>query len=165
MKRTAIFPGSFDPFTVGHASIVERGLPLFDEIVIGVGINENKKTCYSLARRLDNIREIYKNERRVRVESYEDLTIDFARRVNAQFILRGLRSVRDFEYERDVANMNKYLAGIETVIFFTEPNLTSVSSSVVRELIHFGKDVSHFLPQGNKTAGPDSAGSDDSALK
>ncbi len=147
MKKIAIFPGSFDPFTIGHASIVERGLPLFDEIVIGVGLNESKRALYAPAERVAAIRRLYAGEPRVRVESYDDLTIDFAHRVGAKFILRGLRSVKDFEYERDIANMNHRLSGIETVLLFTEPHYSSVSSSVVRELIAFGKDVSDFLPK------------------
>ena len=147
MKIVAIFPGSFDPFTIGHASIVERGLPLFDEIVIGVGLNESKRALYAPAERVATISRLYADEPRVRVESYDDLTIDFAHRVGAKFILRGLRSVKDFEYERDIANMNHRLSGIETVLLFTEPHYSSVSSSVVRELIAFGKDVSDFLPK------------------
>lgn len=147
MKKVAIFPGSFDPFTIGHASIVERGLPLFDEIVIGVGLNESKRALYAPAERVAAISRLYADEPRVRVESYDDLTIDFAQRVGAKFILRGLRSVKDFEYERDIANMNHRLSGIETVLLFTEPHYSSVSSSVVRELIAFGKDVSDFLPK------------------
>lgn len=150
MKKTAIFPGSFDPFTVGHASIVERGLPMFDEIVIGVGINESKRTLYTPEERVAHIRAYYEDEPRVRVVSYNDLTIDLARREGAQFILRGLRSVKDFEYERDIANMNHRLAGVETVLLFTEPQFSSVSSSVVRELIAFGKDVTDFLPHKKK---------------
>ncbi len=146
MKRTAIFPGSFDPFTVGHASIVERGLPMFDEIVIGVGINENKRALYTPEERVRAISELYADDPRVRVVAYDDLTIDLARREQAGFILRGLRSVKDFEYERDIANMNYRLAGIETVLLFTEPHYSSISSSVVRELIAFGKDVTDFLP-------------------
>lgn len=144
--KTAIFPGSFDPFTIGHASIVERGLPLFDQIVIGVGINESKRSLYSIEERVEAIRALYAGEPRIRVVSYDDLTIDLARREGAQFILRGLRSVKDFEYERDIANMNERLAGIETVLLFTEPQYASISSSVVRELIAFGKDVTDFLP-------------------
>lgn len=144
--KTAIFPGSFDPFTIGHASIVERGLPLFDQIVIGVGINESKRSLYSIGERVEAIRALYAGESRIRVVSYDDLTIDLARREGAQFILRGLRSVKDFEYERDIANMNERLAGIETVLLFTEPQYASISSSVVRELIAFGKDVTDFLP-------------------
>ena len=147
MKKVAIFPGSFDPFTIGHASIVERGLPLFDEIVIGVGLNESKRALYTPSERVAAISCLYADEPRVRVESYDDLTIDFAHRVGAKFILRGLRSVKDFEYERDIANMNHRLSGIETVLLFTEPHYSSVSSSVVRELIAFGKDVSDFLPK------------------
>lgn len=147
MKKVAIFPGSFDPFTIGHASIVERGLPLFDEIVIGVGLNESKRALYTPSERVAAISQLYADEPRVRVESYDDLTIDFAHRVGAKFILRGLRSVKDFEYERDIANMNHRLSGIETVLLFTEPHYSSVSSSVVRELIAFGKDVSDFLPK------------------
>lgn len=146
MKRIAIFPGSFDPFTIGHASIVERGLPLFDEIVIGVGINENKRALYSPEQRVENIKKLYADEPRIRVVAYSDLTIDLAHREGAHFILRGLRSVKDFEYERDIANMNQRLGGVETVLLFTDPNYSSISSSVVRELIAFGKDVKDFLP-------------------
>ncbi len=147
MKKTAIFPGSFDPFTVGHASIVERGLPLFDEIVIGVGVNENKRPLFTPEERVRSIAELYADEPRIRVVAYDDLTIDLARREQAGFILRGLRSVKDFEYERDIANMNFRLAGVETILLFTEPHYSSISSSVVRELIAFGKDVADFLPR------------------
>lgn len=149
-KKIAIFPGSFDPFTVGHASIVERGLPLFDEIVIGVGINENKRPLYPPEERVRHIAELYADEPRVRVVAYDDLTIDLAHRCHAHFILRGLRSVKDFEYERDIANMNARLAGVETVLLITEPHYSAISSSVVRELIAFGKDVTAFLPQRRK---------------
>lgn len=145
--KTAIFPGSFDPFTIGHASIVERGLPIFDRIVIGVGINENKRSLYTPEERVAAISELYADEPRIHVVAYNDLTIDLARREGAKFILRGLRSVKDFEYERDIACMNQRLAGIETVLLFTEPHYSSISSSVVRELIAFKKDVSDFLPK------------------
>ncbi len=145
--KTAIFPGTFDPFTVGHASIVERGLPLFDRIVIGVGINDNKRTLYTNEERVRNIQEIYANEPRVKVVAYDDLTVDLAKREEASFILRGIRSVKDFEYERDIAAMNERLSGVETVLLFTEPQYQSISSSVVRELLRFGKDVTEFLPK------------------
>ena len=145
--KTAIFPGTFDPFTVGHASIVERGLPLFDRIVIGVGVNDNKRTLYTNEERVRNIQEIYANEPRVRVVAYDDLTVDLAKREGASFILRGIRSVKDFEYERDIAAMNERLSGVETVLLFTEPQYMSISSSVVRELLRFGKDVTEFLPK------------------
>lgn len=147
MKKIAIFPGSFDPFTIGHASIVERGLPLFDEIVIGVGFNASKRSLLSPEERVEAIRNLYANEPRIRVVAYNDLTIDLARREGANYILRGLRSVKDFEYERDIANINHRLAGVETVLLFTEPQFSDISSSVVRELIAFGKDVTDFLPK------------------
>lgn len=143
---TAIFPGSFDPFTIGHASIVSRCLPMFDRIVIGVGVNENKRSLYTPEQRVENIRRVYADEPRVKVVSYSDLTIDLVRREGAQFIVRGLRSVKDFEYERDIAAMNKRLSGVETVLLFTEAQYSAISSSVVRELIAYGKDVSDFLP-------------------
>ncbi|MGN1354887.1 MAG: pantetheine-phosphate adenylyltransferase [Alloprevotella sp.] len=146
MKKIAIFPGSFDPFTVGHASIVERGLPLFDEIVIGVGVNESKRAHRTPAQRVEAIGRLYADNPKVRVVAYDDLTIDLARREGAKYILRGLRSVKDFEYERDIANMNDRLAGVETILLFTKPEFSSISSSVVRELMDFGKDVSDFLP-------------------
>lgn len=149
MKR-AIFPGTFDPFTIGHYSVVRRALTFMDEIIIGIGINENKRTWFSTEERMEMISELYKNEPRVRVEAYSDLTIDLAKRTEANFIVRGIRTVKDFEYEETIADINRKLAGIETVFLFTEPELTSVSSSVVRELLSFGKDVSCFLPDGMK---------------
>ena len=145
--KTAIFPGSFDPFTIGHAAIVERGLSLFDRIVIGVGKNESKRSLYSAEERVKAISELYADNPHVEVVGYDDLTIDLARREGAQFILRGLRSVKDFEYERDIAAMNHRLGGVETVLLFTESQYAHISSSVVRELIAYGKDVSDFLPQ------------------
>ena len=144
--KIAIFPGSFDPFTVGHASIVDRGLPMFDRIVIGVGVNDKKRSFYTPEQRVEAIQKVYACEPRIKVVSYSDLTIDLARREGATFILRGLRSVKDFEYERDIAAMNKRLAGVETVMLFTEAQYSDISSSVVRELIAYGKDVSAFLP-------------------
>ncbi|MBP3679508.1 MAG: pantetheine-phosphate adenylyltransferase [Bacteroidaceae bacterium] len=147
MKR-AIFPGTFDPFTIGHHSIVKRALTFMDEIVIGIGINEGKKNCISTEKRLEMIRKLYADEPRVKVEAYSDLTIDFAKRQDASFIVRGIRTVRDFEYEEGIADVNRKLSGIETIFLFTEPELTSVSSTIVRELLHYGKDVSAFLPEG-----------------
>ena len=144
--KTAIFPGTFDPFTVGHASSVERGLPLFDRIVIGVGVNDNKRTLYTNEERVRNIQEIYANEPRIKVVAYDDLTVDLAKREEATFILRGIRSVKDFEYERDIADINLRLGGMDTVLLISEPEYASVSSSVVRELMKYGKDVSALLP-------------------
>mgnify|MGYP000315910983 FL=1 len=147
MKR-AIFPGTFDPFTVGHFSVVKRALTFMDELVIGIGINEGKRTWFPIEKRVEMVRRLYENEPRVRVEAYEDLTIDFAQRMEAQFIVRGIRTVKDFEYEETIADINRQLSGIETILLFTEPELTSVSSSTVRELLSFGKDISHFIPEG-----------------
>lgn len=147
MKR-AIFPGTFDPFTIGHFSVVKRALTFMDELVIGIGINEGKRTWFPTEKRVEMVRRLYKNEPRVRVEAYEDLTIDFAQRMEAQFIVRGIRTVKDFEYEETIADINRQLSGIETILLFTEPELTSVSSSTVRELLSFGKDISHFIPEG-----------------
>ena len=136
--KTAIFPGSFDPFTIGHAAIVERGLSLFDRLVIGVGKNESQRTLYSADASIKAISELYADNPQVKVVGYADLTFDLARREGAQFILRGIRSVKDFEYARGIANINARLAGIETVLLITDPQHASISSSVVRELIAFG---------------------------
>lgn len=144
--KTAVFPGTFDPFTVGHASIVTRALPMFDRIVVGVGVNAGKHPLFPPEERVRRIHELYADDDRVSVESYSDLTVDFARRMGAQFILRGIRSVKDFEYERDVAAMNRRLGGVETVMLFCEEQYACISSSVVRELISYGKDVTDFLP-------------------
>lgn len=145
MKR-AIFPGSFDPFTIGHYSVVKRGLALFDEIVIGIGVNQAKKNLFPLDKRIDIIRQAFKDEPRVKVKAYTSLTIDFAREEDAAFILRGLRSVSDFEYEHTVADANRKLSGVETIILFTEAQYSFISSTVVRDLIAYGKDISAFLP-------------------
>ncbi|MBQ8702223.1 MAG: pantetheine-phosphate adenylyltransferase [Prevotella sp.] len=144
--RTGIFVGSFDPYTIGHHSIVERALPLFDKIVIGVGVNERKQYIQSAEERLQAIRTIYRDEPRVEVKTYSDLTIDFAHRENAGYIIKGVRSVKDFEYEREQADINRRIGGIDTVLLYAEPKYESISSSLVRELIHFGKDVKDFLP-------------------
>ena len=145
--RIAIFPGSFDPFTIGHASIVRRGLEMFDKIVIGVGYNTNKRSCLTPEERVAAIEKVYASEARVKVVAYDDLTADLARREQARFVLRGIRSVKDFEYERDIAGINHRLSGVETVLLFTEPHYADISSTIVRELLAFGKDVSEFLPQ------------------
>ena len=145
--RTGIFVGSFDPYTIGHDSIVRRALPLFDKIVIGVGFNERKKYMQTTETRVANIMQIYAGEGKIEVKQYNDLTVDFARREGAEFIIKGVRSVKDFEYEREQADINRQLTGIETVLFFAEAGMESISSSVVRELTHFGKDVRKFIPQ------------------
>lgn len=147
MKR-AIFPGSFDPFTLGHYSIVKRTLAFMDEVIVGIGINEDKRCLMSVEKRVESIRKLYVDEPRVKVLAYSGLTVDFAHEQGAGVIIRGIRTVKDFEYEESIADINRKLSGIETVFLFTEPDLASVSSSVVRELLHYGKDVSVFLPEG-----------------
>ena len=149
MKR-AIFPGTFDPFTIGHFSIVQRGLSFFDEIIIGIGLNQTKKTLFTVEKRLDMIQQAFKNEPRIRCASYNSLTVDFALSVEADFVLRGLRSVGDFEYERTIADANRNLTGVETVILFTESRYSYISSTVARDLISYGKDISLFLPPNVK---------------
>lgn len=145
MKR-AIFPGSFDPFTIGHYSIVQRGLQLFDEIIIGIGVNQNKKSLFSTDQRQKMIRQAFADEPRVKVQVYNCLTVDFAQQVDAGYILRGLRTVADFEYERSIADANNKLAGIETVILFTEAQYAFISSTTVRDLIAYGKSIQAMLP-------------------
>ena len=147
MKR-AIFPGTFAPFTRGHHSIVKRTLTFMDEVIVGIGINEGKHCLIPVEKRVEMIRQLYADEPRVKVMAYSGLTVDFAKEQEAGFIVRGIRSVKDFEYEEGIADINKKLSGIETIFLFTEPELSSVSSSVVRELLHYGKDVSMFLPEG-----------------
>lgn len=147
MKRIALLPGTFDPFTVGHLSLVKRGLTFMDEIVIAIGINESKRSYFSVDQRLTMIRDLFKDEPRIRTTSYDCLTVDFALQNNAEFILRGIRTVNDFEYEKTIADMNRTLTGVETLILFTEPEYTHISSTVVRELLRYGKDVSQFVPK------------------
>lgn len=146
--RTAIFVGTFNPFTIGHHSIVRRALPLFDKLVIGLGVNTAKAGCSEaeVAERMAHISRLYADDHRVEVASYADLTVDFARRQGAQFIVKGVRSVKDFEYEREQADINRRLSGLETILLLAEPGMESVSSSLVRELQRFGRDVTEFLP-------------------
>ena len=144
---TAIFTGSFDPFTIGHYDIVSRALPLFSRIVIGVRVNERKQYMQSAEQRCATIASIYADEPKIEVKSYSDLTVDFARREGAIYIIKGVRSVKDFEYEREQADINRQLSGIDTILLYSDPRYSSISSSMVRELIHFGQDVSRYLPQ------------------
>ena len=143
-----LFVGSFDPFTIGHASIVRRALPLFDHIIIGVGVNERKKYMLDAEERVGRIKRLYADEPKIEVKAYSDLTIDFARREQATYIIKGVRSVKDFEYEREQADVNRLLSGVETICLYAEPQLSSISSTMVRELQHFGRDISEFLPKG-----------------
>jgi pantetheine-phosphate adenylyltransferase len=148
--KTGLFTGSFDPFTIGHQSIVARVLPLFDKLVIGVGVNERKKYMYSAEVRVKAIAELYADNPKVEVRAFNDLAVDFAHREGAWFFVKGVRSVKDFEYEREQADINRAMGGIETLLVFAEPQHASVSSSLVRELIHFGKNAEMFLPKKAK---------------
>ena len=143
-----LFPGSFDPFTKGHANLVERALQLFGHVIIGIGFNEQKPGWIPVEERVEALRNLYAHEPRVTVDSYSGLTVDFARQCGAAAILRGIRSVKDYEYEMQMADVNRQLTGIDTILLFADPQLSSVSSSVVRELVHFGKDIRPFLPEG-----------------
>lgn len=143
-----LFPGSFDPFTLGHADLVKRALRLFDQVVVAVGVNELKPGWIPVAQRVEALKDFYKEEPCVHVDQYTGLTIDFATSIGATAILRGLRSVKDYEYELQMADVNRQLSGIETVILFADPELAAISSSVVRELAAFGHDIGAFLPKG-----------------
>ncbi len=152
--RTGIFVGSFDPFTLGHFSIVRRALPLFDKLVIGVGVNERKSYMLTTEQRIETIKRLFADEPTVEVKSYNGLTVDFAHSVGAQFIVKGVRSMKDFEYEREQADINRQIGDVETVLLFSEPQLAHISSSMVQELIHFGKDPAPFLPDTSQLPTP-----------
>ncbi|MBQ3189197.1 MAG: pantetheine-phosphate adenylyltransferase [Bacteroidaceae bacterium] len=145
-KRVALFAGSFDPFTMGHHRIVQRALNMFDTVVVAVGHNMGKDTMFPTEKRVADIRALYKDDNRVQVLAYSGLTVDFAKSVGAACLLRGVRSVKDFEYERDLADINLRLSGMETLFLVSEPQYAAISSSVVRELLAYGKDVSAFMP-------------------
>lgn len=146
IERIAFFAGTFDPFTVGHQSVVERGLGIFDRIVIGIGVNAAKTATEDVQERVDNILDIFGDDPRIEVEPYSDLTWEAARRLGCTHLLRGARTVSDFEYERTLADANRNLSGLETVILFTLPEHSFVSSSLVRDLQSHGADASEFLP-------------------
>ncbi|MBQ5750150.1 MAG: pantetheine-phosphate adenylyltransferase [Bacteroidaceae bacterium] len=149
-KRVAIFPGTFDPFTRGHYSVVSRALSMFDEVVIAIGVNALKRPMFTVEERTAMLESLFANEPRVKVMSYSGLTVDVARECGAQFMLRGVRSVIDFEYERSIADVNREISGLETVMLFTEPMYAHISSSVVRELLSYDRDVSSFVPEQMK---------------
>jgi pantetheine-phosphate adenylyltransferase len=147
MKKTAVFPGSFDPFTVGHEGIVLRALSLFDEIVIAVGANALKQSYYSLETRKEMISTVFKKEPRIRIDHYEGLTVDYCKKHGASYILRGLRTAADFEFERAIAQVNKAMApDIESVFLLTVPEHASINSTIVRDIIRSGGDASQFVP-------------------
>ena len=142
----AIFPGSFDPFTIGHYSVVMRALSFVDRVIVSIGVNEAKKTLFSVEKREEIVRKVFKDEPRVSVKSYYCLTVYFAKQIGATIILRGSRSIQDFEYERTIADANRHISGIDTVLLFTEPQHSFISSTVVRDVLKYGKDITCFLP-------------------
>jgi len=147
MKKIAVFPGSFDPFTIGHEAIVRRALNLFDEIIIAVGANALKKSYYSLETRKAMISTIFRDEPRIKVDHYEGLTVDYCRKHGAKYILRGLRTAADFEFERAIAQVNRAMAyDIESVFLLTVPEHTPINSTIVRDIIRSGGDASKFVP-------------------
>jgi len=147
-KRVAIFPGSFDPFTRGHESIVRRTLPLFDKFVIAIGVNADKQSFMTMEQRQAFIESVFSDDERVQVIAYSNMTVEAAREVGAQFIVRGVRLIQDFENEKHLAEVNRDLTGIETILLYTLPEYSHISSSIVRELARYGQDVSAYLPAG-----------------
>ena len=148
MKRIAIFPGSFDPITLGHQSIVMRALPLFDKIIIAVGDNTEKHCKYTLQQRMQWIAKTFENVPNIEVDSYNELTVDYCKRKNAKYIIRGLRNAIDFQYEQNIAQINSELdSEVETVFLLTELRYSTINSSMVREILKFGGDVKKYLPE------------------
>ena len=158
--KVGIFTGTFDPFTIGHQNIAERALPMFDKLVIAVAMSKLKHATEEISQRVESIKKVFPQEctelideqdaskgYRMEVVAYDDLTIDLAHRVGAQFLVRGVRSVKDFEYEREQADINKQLGGVETILLFSDPRYSSISSTLVRELRFFGRNVDEFLPK------------------
>jgi pantetheine-phosphate adenylyltransferase len=154
MKKIAVFPGSFDPITVGHVEIVRRALPLFDEIVVAIGVNAQKQTLYSLEQRLDWLREVFALEQKVRVDYFENLTAHYCMRIGAKFLIRGLRNASDFDYEKTISQLNDIVGqGVDTLFLISRPNFSHISSTIVREIIRGGGDVGPFLPPEVKIPG------------
>lgn len=146
-KNIAVFPGSFDPFTLGHLSIIERALPIFDKIIVSIGLNNEKDSFFSLEKRQNWIKDIFANESKIEVDAFQSLTVDYCIHKGANFLLRGLRTSSDFEYERQIGQINRVLnKHIETVYFLTLPEHTHISSTIVREIIKYKSDVSQFVP-------------------
>jgi len=149
MSKIAVFPGSFDPITIGHFDLVKRAIPIFDKIIVAVGLNSQKKYLFPLEQRLNWIEEAFADEPKVTVDSFENLTAHYCNKVGAKYLLRGLRNASDFDYEKTISQMNNIVGdGIETIFLISQPNYSHISSTIVREIIKHGGDVSPFLPKG-----------------
>ncbi len=148
MKKKAVFPGSFDPITIGHQDIVERAIPLFDEIIVALGNNAQKNYMFDLAQRKKWVEESFKHQPKVRVDIYQGLTVEYCKKIQARYLLRGVRNIQDFEFERNIAQMNKRLNDeIETILLYTLPEHSAISSTIVRDIYRNGGDVLQFLPK------------------
>ena len=147
-KKTAIFPGSFDPFTIGHESVITRAMPLFDEIIVAIGTNSTKNAYFSIEQRMKMIRDVFSDTNKIKIESYQGLTVEYCRKKRARYLLRGLRTSSDFEYERAIAQTNKAMyPELESVFLLTLPEHTHINSAIVREIIRLGGDASQFIPR------------------
>jgi pantetheine-phosphate adenylyltransferase len=146
--RICVFPGTFDPITLGHKDIIDRALDMFDQLIIAIGVNSSKVPMFALEQRLQWIKDIYPNEPRIKADSYKGLTVDYCKKVNARYILRGIRYVSDFEYEKAIADVNRSMdSNIETIFLTCTPQYTSIASTLVRDIIRNEGDVSQFLPE------------------
>ena len=147
-KKTAIFPGSFDPFTIGHESVITRAMPLFDEIIVAIGTNTTKNAYFSIEQRMKMIRDVFSDTNKIKIESYQGLTVEYCMKKQARYLLRGLRTSSDFEYERAIAQTNKAMyPELESVFLLTLPEHTHINSAIVREIIRLGGDASQFIPK------------------
>ena len=145
-RKIAVFAGSFDPFTNGHKAVLDMALPLFDEVIVAIGHNAEKQGFMTVEQRIEYVKTLYRSNPQVRVAGYTSLTVDFCKQQGAQYLIRGLRNASDFQYEQPIAQTNKEIAGIETVFFVTPPEFSHISSSIVRELLSYGADVSKYVP-------------------
>lgn len=145
MKKIGLFPGSFDPFTKGHEEVVRKSLTLFDEVIIGVGVNSKKVYMFDLDKRINHIKELFKDDPQVRIEEFHTLTVNFCKEIGANFIIRGLRDSKDFQYEKSIAHMNNSISGIETVFFLTKQEYSAINSSIIREIHQNGGPISAFV--------------------
>ena len=147
MKKIAVFPGSFDPITIGHAELVRRALPLFDEIVVAIGINSQKRYLFPLETRLESLRNVFADQPKVKVDSFERLTAHYCQKIGAKYLLRGLRNAGDFDYEKTISQLNGIVGdGLETVFLISSPEVSHISSTIVREIIKGGGDPTPFVP-------------------